>query len=467
MQLLLPLLQLLVLLLLTASATTTRSAAQTRSPTRKPSTATPLCALYGQLPQILNGTGRPQAFNGAEVAVSADGSVVAVGAPEDSQDGGDTIIGKITTYARPAGSPTSTLFTFVNTIALPPSLGLTLAPGRGMMSMSAAGDVIAVRGQAADNGLNGSLVVIQATQRAFKTFNTTWFLAQDVGVTPSAFFGSAVSVSRDGNLVAVGARVDELSGPEVGAVAVFRRSPTTKQYAVDAVLRPSPAADHLMFGASVAIADAGVLITSAINFDRVGAVYTFARSVDGIWAQQGPAIPADTPNFDPIEFGFTLAIDRAGLLAIIGDPYDRTNLGGAGAAYFFSRPSRSTLWGSPQRFAPTATTSEESGFGWSVALSDDTLTAIIGAPQYSSIVGAASSWFRLNRNATTSVWRVTTGYASAGPVSPTQAEGITTTLLGHSVSVSSDGTVVVVGAPARADASGQDVGGAEVWACGL
>ena len=99
-------------------------------------------------------------------------------------------------------------------------------------------------------------------------------------------------------------------------------------------------------------------------------------------------------------------------------------------------------------------------------MSDDGATAVVGAPVYDISVGSAAAWFRVNRSPSTGVWALGDGYASPGPIPNTYPQGVASTMLGNSMAMSADARVVVAGAPFRADASGVDVGAAEVWACG-
>ena len=206
----------------------------------------------------------------------------------------------------------------------------------------------------------------------------------------------------------------------------------------------------------------------------MGAMFTFARSVDGVWAQQGPAVFPDAVNFASRQVGRSVAVDRAGLTAILGDPNDFSEAWQGGAAWVVSRASRGSTWGVPQRLVP-GVTFQYAAFGSSVAMNDAGTTAVVGAPFFdlSASITASSAWYRFDRNPTTGVWSLASGggggYASPGTFAsvPTAPLNFRSTLQGMSLGLSADGGVVVVGRPLRANATGVETGAAEVWACGV
>ena len=464
---------LLLLLLLVLSEGGRPAHAQTKSPTRKPTAPTvpppPLCAVYGQLPQVLNGTGVAAGGNGAQVAVSGDGSILAVASAGAN---------KVAIYAKPAGSPTATLYQKVTEVSPPAWMSVTLfaeAPQDGAMSMSATGDTLAVATITSDPlnlcSNNRSIVVFRATARAFAKFNASAFLQQSFDLQSDAGFGSSISVSKDGTYVAASAPSDTTPAADYGgAIVVFKLGGAGAkpwEFAPEATIRANPPASGLYLGVSVGITDNGVLVAGAVGLPDGGGMYTFARTFDGMWAQQGPVVRPDSDNFSPVLVGVSVAIDRAGLTAIVGDANDATDDVQAGAVWIVSRASRATLWSVPQRVA-APTPWKKARFGSAVALSDAGTVAAVGAPlsDPDGVVGGAATWFRLNKNAATGLWSVSSsGYASVAVLAPGAVPQ--TTMLGNSVSVSADASLVVVGSPNRATAAGVTTGAAEVWSCGV
>ena len=463
-----------LLLLLSA---TSRTNAQTRSPTRRPTAPTlaptPICAAYGQLPQVLNGTAQAGAQNGCGVALSADASILAV----LSGSGG------ISVYTRPAGSPTSALFTKSNAIDLTVRLGaVPTACSPRVFSMSASGDTIAVGTKQSDNEFNASVTVLRATTRGFKTFNVSMLLQQDVDVplgTSSADdpqFARAVSLSRSGAYLVVGVpQQTEESVSYNGMAVLYRlggRGAKPWQFASEATIH-SKVSEYGLLGSSVSVSDNGIVLASAAGVHNSGSlgdgvVFTFGRSIDGSYAQQGSAIRSLSGSGS---FGSAVLIDAKGLTAVVAnDEDDSVDHIRAGGVFIFRRASVFTTWPSlPQRLNPWG--EENALVGASVAMSDDGNVVVAGAPGMypdPSAVGKSSMWFRFDRNTTTGVWTTKGGCASPALFAISPSTVTYSTGLGSSIALSSDGGTVVVGSPNRSNAANDElVGGAEVWACGV
>ena len=121
-----------------------------------------------------------------------------------------------------------------------------------------------------------------------------------------------------------------------------------------------------------------------------GAAWVFRRS-GGTWTQEGPKL---TPSgaVGQSQFGWSVALSWDGSTAVIGAPADD---GFAGAAYVFARSG--STW---TQLGSKLTATGESGqgsFGESVALSGDGATALIGANGDHGSVGAAWVFARSGR----------------------------------------------------------------------
>jgi hypothetical protein len=133
--------------------------------------------------------------------------------------------------------------------------------------------------------------------------------------------------------------------------------------------------------------------------------------------------------------GFSVAVSGDGNTAIIGAPFDS---GGAGAAWVFRRSGET--WTERQKLtADDASGCSQSDlsacpqFGWSVALSGDGSTAIVGGPGDNSSSGAAWVFTRSK-----GVWS-TPGVKLTGTGAVGSAEQ------GYSVALSADGKTAIVG----------------------
>jgi hypothetical protein len=109
-----------------------------------------------------------------------------------------------------------------------------------------------------------------------------------------------------------------------------------------------------------------------------GAVYVFAAR-DGRWSQVARLTAADAAAYDAL--GWSVAISGDGHEVLAGAPYDDAGSGGGvrvdiGAAYFFHEAGGKWSQVAQER---AATSAAYDSFGWSVGLSRDGGSAIVGA----------------------------------------------------------------------------------------
>lgn len=129
------------------------------------------------------------------------------------------------------------------------------------------------------------------------------------------------------------------------------------------------------FGYAFAAQDRTLAVTSCQPFEgdletADGFAWVFTRSAAGTWTQQARL---ENPTETPQGFGRSIALD--GDVAVVGGapfPYQ----GGDGAAYVFARSN--TTWTHEATLLPEAPGAGSTGFGWSCAVSGDTL--IVGEP---------------------------------------------------------------------------------------
>ena len=308
---------------------------------------------------------------------------------------------------------------------------------------------------------------------------------------PNDWFGSSVSLSSDGNTLAVGARFEESNAtgiggdegnnsvPFAGAVYVFSRSGTT--WTQQAYVKASNTDADDQFGYSVSLSsDGNTLAVGAINEGSnatgiggnednnsttvgasypkqsgAGAVYVFSRS-DTTWTQQAYVKASNTDAKD--YFGHSVSLSSDGNTLAVGALQESSNATGiidadednnstskAGAVYVFSRSG--TTW-TQQAYVKASDTEAGDEFGYSVSLSSDGNTLAVGARHsYSSSTGAL---YVFSRSGTT--W-TQQAYVKA---SNTEANDD----FGYSVSLSSDGNTLAVGAQ-RESSNATGIGGDE------
>jgi hypothetical protein len=176
-------------------------------------------------------------------------------------------------------------------------------------------------------------------------------------------FGYSVSMSGDGLWAIVGAPgKDNLQG----AAYVFRQTATG--WALHQKLLASDPTNGINFGQSVFLSTDGK--TALVGASGENAAYVFIQMPDATWQQQQKLVAEDATNSD--KFGEAVALDKFGNTALIG-AYGKNN--NQGAAYVFSRTNNN--WGQQQKLTASDGASSHK-FGWSVALSGNGDTALIG-----------------------------------------------------------------------------------------
>ena len=141
-------------------------------------------------------------------------------------------------------------------------------------------------------------------------------------------FGYVTSISRDGNTVVVGAFA---KGASTGAAYVFTR--TNSVWAQRAKLVASDAKTGDSFGCAVSISGDGnyIAIGAYGRKSSKGAVYIYSRS-GNTWTQRAIIIPTDQAGTDMFGMSCTLNNDGTGLLA---SSFYKDS--GRGAIYIFTR----------------------------------------------------------------------------------------------------------------------------------
>ena len=272
----------------------------------------------------------------------------------------------------------------------------------------------------------------------FTRSGTTWTQQQklqqgDPGLRD--YLGHSVSISKDGNTVAVGAY--EKSTPSVqyaGAVYVFVRPPggTTWTQQQKLTATNPQLIDYL--GSSVCISGDGNTIISGGYYARrnlpattnTGSAWVFVRSPGGTtWTQQQELVPNPPKITIAAHFGYSVSITDDGDTVLVGARYQNS-------AYIFTRSG--TTWTQQHKFIGPHGSGDH--FGSGVALSGDGNTAIIGAPYNDSAATNAGCVYFFIRSGNT--W--STGLQKFA--SDIQADD----LFGYSVSINGDGTKAIVGA---------------------
>ena len=377
---------------------------------------------------------------GASVALSADGSTLAVGAPfEDS--GSNSInnntpdesapdAGAVYVYTRVAGTWSQQAYVKASNAGAGDNFGKSVA-------LSSDGNALAVGApfEASDStGINSAPDESAAEAGAAYVYRRsagTWSQQAYVKASNTGAgdrFGTSVALSGDASILAVGAPLedsgstginstpDELA-TDAGAVYVF--SCTGSTWSQQAYVKASNAGASDNFGKSVALSGDGSTLavgapseasgTTGINstpdesaFDA-GAVYVYSR-IASTWSQQAYVKASNTAPTS--EFGTSVALSGDGNALAVGAQLESgsgTGIGTgtgssslpnqatlfAGATYFHTRVVGT--W-SQKAYVKASNTGAFDFFGASVALSGDANTLAVGAAgEASSSTGISST----------------------------------------------------------------------------
>ncbi len=200
---------------------------------------------------------------------------------------------------------------------------------------------------------------------------------------PGTRFGWSVAISRDGNLLAVGAPLDGDKGTSAGAVHLFERS-GGGWTRVKLTGNDTTAFDAFGFSVALGGPNGRTLVVGAPLHDALegrgnsGAVYVFERG-DGGWDPTAKLTAPDAERDD--QFGTSVAVDILGARIAAGAPQPEPRVSGdpstgrPGKAYVFERSQ--SAWSTAGRLAAQGGRPFDA-FGFAVALAGSTVA--VGAP---------------------------------------------------------------------------------------
>jgi FG-GAP repeat protein len=284
--------------------------------------------------------------------------------------------------------------------------GSTLAVG----AITEASNATGVDGNQADNSLASAGAVYVYTRTGTTWSSQAYIKASNTNAGDQ--FGEDVALSSTGDTLAVSAWAESSAAKGIdgnqadntasvaGAVYVFQRTGTA--WAQQAYIKASNTDAQDYFGTAIAISgDGNTLVATAeyeasaatgIDGDQLGntaadagAAYVFVRA-DGAWTQQAYVKASNTNASD--DFGKSVALSTTGdtlAVAAWGEASKATGIAGdqadnseaaAGAAYVFSRTG--ATW-SQVAYVKATNTDAGDAFGKSITLSGDGATLAVGA----------------------------------------------------------------------------------------
>jgi hypothetical protein len=253
-----------------------------------------------------------------------------------------------------------------------------------------------------------------------------------LGTTPNQ--GTSVALSADGNTALVGGDGDNSF---IGAAWVFTRDNGNWSQQGSKLVGASYSGTFAYQGSSVALSADGntALVGGMGDNSYIGAAWVFTRDSDGTWSQQGSKLVGAGYLGTPRQ-GWSVALSADGNTALVGGASDNSNIG---AVWVFTRDSNGN-WSQQGSKLVGASYSGTPFQGYSVALSADGNTALVGGDEDNSGIGAVWVFTRDNGNWTQQ------GPKLVGTVNGSAASA----LQGNSVALSADGNTALVGGPGYA-----------------
>lgn len=235
--------------------------------------------------------------------------------------------------------------------------------------------------------------------------------------------GVAVAISADGNTAIVGADQDNTN---VGGVFFYSRNGTTwSQQGPKMSANDAIGATRQGYSVSISADGNTAVVGGYLDNNPVGAAYVYTRS-GGVWTQQGPKLVGTGYLTGSIQ-GWSVAISGDGNTILVG-AYGDDNY--KGATWVYTRSGG--VWTQQGEKLVGTGGLGSPGHGQSVSLSHDGNTAIIGARNDNGNTGAAWIFARSG-----GVWSQVSKLVGSGAVGQSWQ--------GISVAMSGDGNTAMVG----------------------
>ncbi|MGK0253443.1 MAG: hypothetical protein ACI9OE_000913 [Mariniflexile sp.] len=303
--------------------------------------------------------------SGFSVSISADGNTVAIGAYRNDGNGVDS--GHVRVYQYALGVWTQ-IGTDIDGEAASDSSGYSV-------SLSASGNRVAIG--APNNGSTKAGHV-----RVYQNNSGTWV---QLGIDINGEFsddgsGESISISADGNRVAIGARFNDGNGSNSGHVRVYKyeSSSWTK---VGADIDGEAANDLSGFGVSLSY-DGKIVAIGATgndgNGDSSGHVRVY-EDVAGVWTQVGTDINGEAVND---KSGERVSLSADGNIVAIGAKDNDGN--GSNSGHVRVYKNISGVW---TQIGIDIDGDEGFKFGWDISMSSNGTTLAVGSPYYNSSAG--------------------------------------------------------------------------------
>lgn len=370
-------------------------------------------------------------YSGWSVSLSSDGSIMAVGARNNDGNGSNS--GHVRVYQNVSGVWTQ-IGSDINGEAIDDVSGESV-------SLSSDGSIVAIGAPRNDgNGTSSGHV------RVYRNVSGVWTqIGSDInGEAASDESGKSVSLSSDGSIVAIGASYNSGNGYGSGHVRVYQNvSGVWTQIGSDI----DGDINLERSGLSVSLSSDGTIVAIAspysdVNGEDSGHVRIF-QNVSGVWTQIGSNIIGEAG----IVLGSHISLSSDGSIVAMGAPFSDENGNNTGHVRVYKNVSG--VWTQIGSNIIGEAAGDRSGY--SLSLSSDGSIVAIGAYQNDGN-GSSAGHVRMYKNIS-GVW------TQIG--SDINGEAINN-YSGYSVSLSSNGSIVAIGAYLNSD-NGSNSGHVRVY----
>jgi len=370
-------------------------------------------------------------WSGWSVSLSSDGSIMAIGAKNNDGNGSNS--GHVRIYQNTSGVWTQ-IGADINGEAIDDNSGESV-------SLSSDGSIVAIGASRNDGNGNSSGHV-----RVYQNISGVWTqIGSDInGEAQYDESGTSVSLSSDGSIVAIGASYNRDNGAGSGHVRIYRNiSGVWMQIGSD--INGEAAGDRS--GLYVSLSSDGSIVAigspySNANGTESGQVRIF-QNVSGVWTKIGSNINGETDT----NFGYGVSLSSDGTTVAMGAPFSNENGNNTGHVRVYKNISG--VWTQIGSNIVGETAGDRSGYN--LSLSSDGSILAIGAYQNDGN-GASSGHVRIFKNIS-GVW------TKIGSDIDGEA---TNDYCGYSVSLSSNGSIVAIGAYLN-DGNGANSGHVRVY----
>lgn len=303
---------------------------------------------------------------GISTSVSADASVLVVGAHSDDDKGSAS--GSTYIFKRQANR------TYIQTQKLTASDGAAGDQFGILVSISADASVLVVSAYGDDDkGTESGSAYVFAKQANGNYVQTQKLTASDGAASDN--FGQSITVSADGSVIVVGAYGDDDKGVDSGSVYIFTKQ-VSGAYLQTQKLTASDGAAGYYFGVSVSVSSDGSVIVAGAHYGNdkgsaSGSVYIFTKQTNGSYNQFQKLTASDGASYDYFGASVSMSAD-ASVIAVgaYGDDDKGTN---SGSAYIFTKQADGT-YTQKQKLTPP-TTAPSALLGYCVSVSDEAVVA--------------------------------------------------------------------------------------------